>query len=35
MHVGSSVQDIRLTDAVTLRGGTCAHGGDAADGHCD
>jgi beta-glucosidase len=28
VHVGSSVQDIRLTDTVTLREGTCAEGSD-------
>jgi beta-glucosidase len=35
IHVGSSVQDIRLTDTVTLRGGTCAQGSDAPDGEAD
>jgi hypothetical protein len=29
LHIGSSVQDIRLTDTVTLRGGTCRQASDA------
>lgn len=29
IYVGSSVQDIRLTATVALRGGTCAEGSDA------
>ena len=32
LSVGSSVQDIRLTDAVTLRAGTCAENSDIAGG---
>jgi hypothetical protein len=27
-NIGSSVQDIRLTDTLTLRGGTCDEGSD-------
>ncbi|MBD0293325.1 MAG: glycoside hydrolase family 3 C-terminal domain-containing protein [Jiangellaceae bacterium] len=33
LHIGSSVQDIRLTDTVALRGGTCSENSDSAAGH--
>jgi beta-glucosidase len=32
LYIGSSVQDIRLTSTVTLRGGTCDEGSDATAG---